>query len=90
MKPELEFGKSLCFTPTFRINNIDADSSDFGEKYDRSPEDAEDYGCGDMRFTRVQARPEALEKYGITVPEYELVAGQLEAGLSFGSCGMCS
>lgn len=30
MKLELEFGKELCFTPTFRINNIEADSSDFG------------------------------------------------------------
>jgi len=26
---------------------------------------------------------------GITGPEYELVAGQLEVGLSFGSCGWC-
>lgn len=90
MKLELEFGKAFCFTPTFRINNIEADSRDFGEQYDRSPEDAEDFACGDMQFTRVPARPEVLEKYGITVPEYELIAGQLEDGLSFGSCGMCS
>lgn len=90
MKLELEFGKELCLTPTFRINNIEADSSDFGDQYDRSPEHAKDYKCGDMQFTRVPARPEVLEKYGITVPEYELVAGQLEAGLSFGSCVMCS
>lgn len=89
MKLELEFGKSLCYTPTFTINGIRADSNDFGEQYDRAEEDAEDYACGDMQFTRVAAKPEVLAKYDITVPEYELIAGQLEAGLSFGSCGLC-
>lgn len=89
MKLELEFGSALCYTPTFIINGISADSDDFGEKYDHDPESAEDYACGDMQFTRVPAKPEVLAKYGITVPEYELIAGQLEAGLSFGSCGRC-
>lgn len=89
MKLELEFGTTECYTPTFEINGIRADSDDFGEKYDRAPEDAEDYACGDMQFTRVPATPEVLAKYGITGPEYELIAGQLEAGLSFGSCGWC-
>ena len=89
MKLELEFGHSLCYTLTFTINGIDADQNDFGEKYDRAPEDAEDYPCGDMQFTRVPAKPEVLAKYGITGPEYELIAGQLEVGLSFGSCGWC-
>jgi len=37
----------------------------------------------------VPATPEVLAKYGITGPDYELVAGQLEVGLSFGSCGWC-
>jgi hypothetical protein len=90
MKLELEFGSSLCYTPTFKINGIDADSNDFGEQYDRSPESAEEYACGDMQFTRVPANPEVLTKYGITAPEYELIAGQLEVGLSFGSCGWCA
>jgi hypothetical protein len=89
MKLELEFGTAFCYTPTFAINGIRADKYDFGEKYDRSPETAGDYGCGDMRFTRITATPEVLEKYGITAPEYELIAGQLEVGLSFGSCGWC-
>ena len=89
MKLELEFGRSLCYTPTFKINGVDADERDFGEKYDRAREDAEDYACGDMQFTRIPAKPEVLEKYGITGPEYELIAGQLEVGLSFGSCGWC-
>ena len=89
MKLEIEFGSALCWTPTFRINGVDANSRDFGEQYDRDPESAEDYACGDMQFTRVPSNPEVLAKYGITVPEYELIAGQLEAGLSFGSCGWC-
>ena len=90
MKLELEFGYALCYTPTFTINGIRADSGDFGEQYDRSPDTADDYCCGDMRFTRIRATPAVLEKYGITAPEYELIAGQLEVGLSFGECGWCS
>ncbi|MFH2115102.1 MAG: hypothetical protein ABIJ86_11410 [Spirochaetota bacterium] len=89
MKLELEFGSALCYTPTFTINGIDADSEDFGEQYDRSPDTAEDYACGDMQFTRVPPKPEVLEKYEITEAEYALVADQLESGLSFGCCGWC-
>lgn len=89
MKLELEIATALRYAPTFTINGIDADYSDFGEKYDRSPETAEDYGCGDMQFTRVPPTPEVLGKYGITDAEYALVASQLEVGLSFGTCGWC-
>ena len=89
MKLELEFGTALCFTPTFVINGIPADSEDFGQQYDRDREHAEDYACGDMQFTRSEPTPDVLEKYNITTPEYELIAGQLEVGLSFGTCGWC-
>lgn len=89
MKLELEFGTALCYTPTFKINDIDAHNSDFGEKYDRKPENAEDYACGDMQFTRVEPKPEVLEKYKITEAEYSIIAGQLETNLSFGCCGLC-
>jgi len=89
MKLELEFGTALCYTPTFIINDIEADCDDFGEKYDRSPDDEEEYGCGDMQFTSIPAKIEVLEKYGITKAEYNLIANQLEVGLSFGSCGWC-
>lgn len=87
MKLELEIYGSLCSTSTFRINGIDAESSDFGDQGDNSR--GEDYGCGNMQFEPKDATPEVLAKYGITVPEYNLVAGQLESGLSFGSCGWC-
>ena len=89
MKLEVEFGSTMCYTPTFVINGVEADHEDFGEKYDRSPETAEDYACGDMRFTRIPPKPEVLEKYHITEAEYEVIAGQLEGGLSFGCCGWC-
>ena len=89
MKLELKGYGALCSTEVFVINDVPADSSDFGEQYDRNTADAEDYGCGDMTFTRIDAKPEVLAKYNITEPEYELVAGQLETVLSFGSCGWC-
>lgn len=89
MKLELEFGTALCYTPKFVINGIIADEDDFGEKYDRDPDNAEDYGCGDMQFTRIPPTNEVLEKYSITEAEYAIIAGQLEEGLSFGSCGWC-
>ena len=89
MKLELKGYGALCSTEVFVINDVPADSSDFGEQYDRNTEDAEDYGCGDMTFTRIPATSEVLAKYNINDAEYELVAGQLETVLSFGRCGWC-
>ena len=89
MNLEIEFGTSLCYTPVFRINGIEADYSDFGEKYDRDPDSAEDYACGDMQFTATPPTDAVLSKYEITLAEYAVVARQLEEGLSFGSCGWC-
>ena len=89
MKLDLTFGSALCYTPTFIINGIAADTSDFGEQGDRSPETAEDYACGDMQFSRIEPTQEIMNKYGINEAEYSIIAGQLEAGLSFGSCGWC-
>jgi len=89
MELDLSFGKTLCYATVFSINGIDAISSDFGTKYDRSPGTADDYGCGDMQFTRVPPKPEVLKKYKITEEEYALIASKLEDGLSFGSCWKC-
>ena len=89
MKLELKGYGALCSTELFVINDVPADSSDFGEQYDRDCDDAEEYACGDMAFTRIAAKPEVLAKYSITEPEYALVAGQLETMLSLGSCGWC-
>lgn len=79
----------MCSMKLFEINNIRADEDDFGEKYDRDSENAEDYACGDMRFTGKPATSEVLTRYQITVDEYAEVVKKLEDGLSFGCCGWC-
>jgi len=89
MELELKIYRCLCSTETFKVNGIPADADDFGEKYDRDSENAEEYGCGNMQFTRIAPKREVLEKYNITEAEYENVAEQLESGLSFGGCGWC-
>lgn len=90
MKLELEFGECLCYCRNFKINGKQADEDDFGAKFDRSPETAQPYSCGDMQFTRNPPTAEVLSKYGITIDEYNEIAAQLEKGLSFGCCGWCS
>jgi hypothetical protein len=73
----------------FRINGVEATPSDFGSSRDESPGTAEEYACGDMRFTGKQSSFDVLKKYAITQKEYEEVCAKLEEGLSFGSCGWC-
>ena len=89
MKLELEIYGALCSTSKFTINGIHADSNDFGEQTDQNQEDAEDYGCGDMRFTGNVADQKILDKYKISLSEYSAIVEKLEEELSFGSCGWC-
>ncbi len=89
MKLELDFVGCLCECSEFIINGVKADNSDFGDKSDENPDEAEDYGCGDMRFTSNASTPEILEKYKITQKEYDKICDELKEGLSFGSCGWC-
>jgi hypothetical protein len=89
MKLQLEIYGALCSTSVFKINDIDADYSDFGSKWDQAPEDAQEYGCGDMRFEKDSPSKEVLDKYKITEGEFDEIAEKLEDGLSFGSCGWC-
>jgi hypothetical protein len=83
-----EYG-ALCELEHFEINGMRADYDDFGEKYDHDSENAEDYGCGDMRFDSKAATEEVLNKYGITTEEYDKICDELEEKLSFGCCGWC-
>jgi hypothetical protein len=87
---ELQIFGCLCATEKFVVNGVKADSDDFGSQGDASPETAEDYGCGDMRFTPAPASQDILDKYRITVDEYNEIAEMLREGLSFGGCGWCS
>ncbi len=89
MKLELEIYGALCSTQVFEINGIDADSDDFGSQCDEDEENAEEYACGDMQFTRQDSSKEILDKYSITQDEYDEIATKLEEGLSFGCCGWC-
>ena len=89
MKLEVEIYDAYCSTGTFVINDVVANSEDFGWQGDRGY-DAPDYCCSDMQFERKQPTDVVLKKYNIDKAEYALIAGLLEEGLSFGSCGMCS
>jgi hypothetical protein len=88
MKLELEIYSALCAASKFVINGVLADSNDFGWQGDQD-DDPPDYCCGNMQFEGKEATEEILNKYGINKAEYALIVGQLEKGLSFGSCGWC-
>lgn len=89
MKLILTFYGALCETKTFKINGIDAEYEDFGVKGDTDRDNAEPYGCGNMRFERISPTKKALKKYKISESEYSEICNKLEAGLSFGRCGWC-
>lgn len=89
MKLELTFGKWLCYCSSFEINDIRACSDDFGNQYDTDADNAPDYCCADMRFFPRPATQVILDKYNITLDEYNEICEKLEEGLSFGSCGWC-
>lgn len=89
MELKLEIYGYLCATCVFSVNGIAANKDDFGSQYDNDKENAEDYGCGDMKFERREYTQEVLDKYNITVDQYYEIASKLEEGLSFGRCGWC-
>lgn len=89
MKLEIKVYSALCSLKTFVINGIDADENDFVNKYDHSPETAEDYACGDMQADIIDSTNEILEKYNINQEEYEDIAEKVSELVSFGCCGWC-
>lgn len=89
MNIKLEVYDALCETAVFEINGIKADYGDFGDKYDTDPENAYEYCCGNMQFIPQPATQEILDKYKITLEEYNEICKMLDA-LSFGECGWCS
>lgn len=86
---KLEIYKCLCATEIFKINGMNADSSDFGYQEDINPESADDYACGDMTFIGIPSTIEVLKKYNISEKEYNQIVDKLTDGLSFGNCGWC-
>jgi len=80
---------ALCALENFTVNDVEADYSDFVEKYDHDYDNAEDYGCGDMRCDILDSTNDVLEKYGITEEEYQEIAEKVSVELNFGCCGWC-
>ena len=89
MKLKLKCYDYLCELEVFEINDIEADYNDFGTKGDVDSYNAPDYGWSDMQFTPKLAAQKVLDKYQITVDDYNKICEELDC-LSFGCCGWCS
>ena len=79
-----------CALETFSINGIRADRDDFGIGQDEKREIADAHCCGYWRFTARPAMQTILDKYHITVDEYNEIARQLESTLDVGECELCT
>lgn len=89
---DIKVSKWFCRCPVFTIRGHEADERDFGEgedmdmDFDSRPQ----RGCGNKVFVVKPATQKALDKYGITVDEYNEIASVLAEGLLFGECTLCS
>ena len=81
---------ALCSLKKFVINGIVANSCDFVDNYDHSPETVEDYSCGNMQADIIPATSDVLEKYKITIDEYKEIADKVAEEVSFGCCDWCA
>lgn len=91
MKLEIDLMEYFCSVGNFTVNGARADTDDFGSQGDESPDDAEEYECGNMTFTpHDRPSPEVLAKYSITEDEFRFIAAGLAEQLSFGGCGLCA
>ena len=77
----------------FTINDIPADINDFGECYDDNKEAAPEFGCGNMCFhayDEPSLEPTVLERYHISLSEWEEICDILTCELRWGRCGECA
>lgn len=88
MKVILEVFACLCELRKFTIDDMHANYDDFGDKFDTLY--SEEYGCGNMKFFPKPATQDVLDKYRISIDEYNAITQELEKKLSFGSCNWCS
>ena len=82
-----------CELMTFTINDVNADTSDFGCGVDSNIYDAPDYGCGYREFKRYNEKDAikyCMEKYSLTWEEYYDISSLLEEVLCVGMCSWCS
>ena len=81
-----------CDLMIFTINDIDANTSDFGRTVDNDEWNAPDYGCGDKRFERYTEKDDiknCMETYSLTWEEYLDIVSLLEEVLCVGQCSWC-
>ena len=79
-----------CATKVFKIGDIDADSSDFGNSEDTDWANAEEYGCGSREFIPHKDIPKGvLKRYKIDEDTYRNIQDELRSALYVGSCGWC-
>ena len=91
MEVTLVTGTGYCqYTEKFEINSVDAYIDEFGYSWDHNPEDAPEYGCGNMKFEPKRASSELLAKYKITIEEFYEICDLIDSKVSWGRCAMCS
>lgn len=91
MKCDLRFGDAYCYlSGDSAINGVHASEDDFGSHSDVGTDEAEPYCCSNMEFQAVPATQSVLDKYKISVTEYNEVCEKMDKGLSFGGCCWCS
>ena len=78
-----------CELEVFTINGIAANYIDFGSVFDHNEKAKEPYGCGDMYFEPKLPTSEVLQRYNITVDEYNAICMELRNKLYVGKCGWC-
>jgi hypothetical protein len=78
-----------CELEVFTINGKAANYRDFGSVFDHNEKARKPYGCGDMQFEPKLPITEVLERYNITVDEYNIICTELENKLNIGKCGWC-
>lgn len=88
MKLKLKCYDCSCALKVFEINGIKADYKDFGIQEDIATYKAPAYGCGNMQFIPKPVTQKVLDKYQITVDDYNKICEELDC-LSFGYCGWC-
>lgn len=82
------FGRTYpCALKEFKINRIDARDEEFGEV--EHDECKEQYTCSNRRFVPKLPKQEILNKYNISLADYEKICDELRSVLRVYHCGMC-
>ena len=76
-----------CQLKIFTINGKAAKKLDFGDSLDHL--EGEHKYCGNMQFEPKPPTPEVLQRYNITVDEYNAICKELEDKLYVGECARC-